>query len=98
MEELQESHEAHLKDLEHLQSVRTDDHLRMTFKTLKKEVVEAKQKMEKIFNWIRLQNKEHSDVYSGIRPTFNSFDFTAMLKDPRHLYEFYPSINRKTRE
>ena len=98
MEELEESHQAHLKDLEHVQSVKVDDDLRVVFDRLMKDVVEAKRKMEKIFNWIRLQNKEHSDVYSGIRPTFGSFDFTAMLKDPQHLYEFYPSIDHRTRE
>lgn len=54
--------------------------------------------MEQVFNWIRLQNKKHSDVYSGIRPTFNSFDFTAMIKDPSFLSEFYPSIDQTTRD
>ena len=81
-----------------MQSVEIDDNLHDVFEGLKQEVLGARQKMEKIFNWIRLQNKEHFDVYSGIRPTFNTFDFTAILKDPQSLYEFYPSIDKKTQE
>ena len=79
-----------------MQSVMVEDDLQVVFEKLMKEVVEAKRKMERIFNWIRLQNKEHSDVRSGIRPTFSAFDFTAMLKDPRYLLEFYPKIDEKT--
>ena len=67
-----------------MQSVMVEDDLQVVFEKLMKEVVEAKRKMERIFIWIRLQNKEHSDVRSGIRPTFSAFDFTAMLKDPRY--------------
>ena len=63
-----------------------------------KKVAKAKQKMGKIFNWIRLQNKDHPDVHSGIRPIFSEFDFTAMLKDHRYLNDFYPSIDPSTRE
>ena len=81
-----------------MQSVMVEDDLQVVFEKLMKDVVEAKRKMERIFNWIRLQNKEHSDVCSGIRPTFSAFDFTAMLKDPRYLPEFYPNIDEKIRK
>ena len=42
MEELEDSHQAHLKDLEHMQSVMVDDDLRVVFEKLMEDVVEAK--------------------------------------------------------
>ena len=91
---MKESHEAYLEDLQHIESVIIEEGLELSFRKVKDQIADTRREIEKILNWVRLQNKEHLDVVAGIHPILSPFDFTSLMKDPQQLEEFYPKTEK----